>query len=220
VRKWLPVFPIVLAITLTAFVFNDLPAVVYPDWGQVLPFDAPPEGMARMGFALLLPVVALALWAVLVAIARVRGAKAGIVPEHLAASAVERFEPTFHIVVLAVVSLIALFHLALLAAAVGWPAWTVKAVGAALGVGLLLVGNLMPRVRPNWIVGIRTRATLADPALWMRTHRYFGGFLMISGVAVLVIAFVAVRFAFVSLIAGFIISAVAAHALAAPESRR
>ena len=213
-RKLLPAFPIVLAFALTAIGFNDLPAVVYPDWGLFLPFEVPPEGMARVGFALLMPVIALAIWAGAVVLARVRGAKAGVVPEHLAAAAVERFEPTFHIVVFAVVSLIALFHLALLAGALAWPAWTVQAIGATLGVGLFLVGNLMPRVRPNWIVGIRTRATLADPALWMRTHRYFGVLLMLSGVAVLVIALVAVRFAFVSMVVGIIVSGILALALA------
>ena len=162
--------------------------------------------MGRIEFAMLMPMVALAIWAGAVVLARVRGARAGIVPEHLAAAAVERFEPTFHVVVFAVVSLIVLFHLALLAGALAWPAWSVKAIGATLGVGLFLVGNLMPRVRPNWIVGIRTRATLADPALWMRTHRYFGALLMLSGVVVVVIAIVAVRFAFVSMVVGILAS--------------
>ena len=45
-RKVLPAFPIILALALTAIGFNDLPTVVYPDWGLFLPFDVPPREWA------------------------------------------------------------------------------------------------------------------------------------------------------------------------------
>jgi hypothetical protein len=211
VRKWLPILPILLALALTALAYRDLPAVVYPAWGRVLPVTLPDEPMARAGFALLMPLVALGVWGLFAAIARVRGARDGRLPEHLAAAAIARFEPTYHVVVLGVVTLVALLHVALLAATLGWPDWTVQAVGVALGAGLVLVGNLVPRVRPNWIVGIRTPATLRDPDLWLRAHRYFGGLLMVAGLVVIVVAVVAVRFALVALLAGILVAAVLAH---------
>jgi pimeloyl-ACP methyl ester carboxylesterase/uncharacterized membrane protein len=217
-RKWLPIIPLLVAVGLTAMAYGDLPPVVTPDWGLLLPVDVPPEGMGRLGFAVLMPVVGLAVWVLLTLVARVRGSKTGIVPEHLAAAAIERFEPTFHIVVLGVVGLIALMHIALLAAAAGWPAWTLAAVGVTLGAGLLAIGNIMPRARPNWVVGIRTRGTLTDPALWTRVHRYFGAFLMLAGVATAIVAFVATRYTFVIAIGGVLVSAVLAHLLAATRT--
>ena len=59
----------------------------------------------------------------------------------------------------------------------------------AIGVGLLLVvlGNAMPKSQPNSFAGIRTRATLADPANWHETHRLTGLLTMIGG-AILVVA--------------------------------
>jgi len=59
----------------------------------------------------------------------------------------------------------------------------------AIGVGLLLVvlGNAMPKSQPNSFAGIRTRATLADPAIWQKTHRLTGLLTMIGG-AILVVA--------------------------------
>ena len=59
----------------------------------------------------------------------------------------------------------------------------------AIGVGLLLVvlGNAMPKSQPNSFAGIRTRTTLADPAIWHETHRLTGLLTMIGG-AILVVA--------------------------------
>ncbi|HET7584892.1 MAG TPA: SdpI family protein [Gemmatimonadaceae bacterium] len=218
-RKWLPVFPLALALGLSAVAYGRLPSTVAPSWTYILPIDAAPEPMPRAAVVLLFPVVALVVWGGLVLLARIRGQRAGVLPERLAANAIARFEPTYHVIVLAVVSLLTLMHIALVASAAQWPLWTFKAVGAALGVGLFLVGNLMPRVRPNWIAGIRTRATLADPDLWQRTHRYFGVLLMLSGVAVAIIGIVMPRYAFVVLFAGIILSAIIAQLWGAAGKR-
>lgn len=49
--------------------------------------------------------------------------------------------------------------------------------------GLLLVGigNVLPRVRPNTVVGIRTRHLLEDRVAWSRVHRLAGYFLVTLG---------------------------------------
>ena len=36
------------------------------------------------------------------------------------------------------------------------------------------LGNLMPKMRPNWIMGIRTPWTLTSDEAWVRTHRVTG----------------------------------------------
>ena len=49
--------------------------------------------------------------------------------------------------------------------------------------GLLLVGigNVLPRVRPNTVIGIRTRQLLDDRVAWARVHRVTGCFLVTLG---------------------------------------
>ncbi|REK10816.1 MAG: DUF1648 domain-containing protein [Planctomycetota bacterium] len=46
----------------------------------------------------------------------------------------------------------------------------------ALGVGALLVvlGNAMGKIRPNWFVGVRTPWTLSSKRSWDKTHRLAG----------------------------------------------
>jgi uncharacterized membrane protein len=44
----------------------------------------------------------------------------------------------------------------------------------AVGVLLILVANLLPRLEPNWWAGVRTPWTLSDEEVWRRTHRLAG----------------------------------------------
>jgi hypothetical protein len=42
---------------------------------------------------------------------------------------------------------------------------------------MIALGNIMPKLPRNGLVGIRTPWTLDDPAVWERTHR-LGGYLV------------------------------------------
>jgi uncharacterized membrane protein len=50
-----------------------------------------------------------------------------------------------------------------------------------LGVVMIVIGNVMPKLRPNWFVGIRTPWTLSSKIAWDRTHRYGGLLFVASG---------------------------------------
>lgn len=49
----------------------------------------------------------------------------------------------------------------------------------AIGVLLVVIGNLMGKIRPNWFVGIRTPWTLSSKEAWVKTHR-LGGWLFVA----------------------------------------
>jgi uncharacterized membrane protein len=48
------------------------------------------------------------------------------------------------------------------------------AVPVMFGLALIIVGNLLPRLRPNIVIGIRTSRTLSDRGAWARTNRTAG----------------------------------------------
>lgn len=218
-RKWLPALPILIGVAVSAALYDRLPAEVLPDWSRIVPLPDVVDPMPRIAAAWLMPAVALLLWVAMTVGARVRGKQGGAyLSDRTDASAIARFEDTYAVVVTGVVGLVILMHLAILGAAAEWPAWTAQAIGVALGAGIAATGNLMPRVRPNWIVGIRTRATLADPELWLRTHRYFGGLLMLGGLGVAVVAIFASRYAFVAGIVSILVAAALSHWFARPKS--
>ena len=65
-----------------------------------------------------------------------------------------------------------------------------------------MIGNVLPRVRPNWMVGVRTPWTLSSDRVWERTHRV-GGYLMLAlGLALLLSAAFAPPVATFALILG------------------
>lgn len=65
-------------------------------------------------------------------------------------------------------------HLALLAKNLGVPIDMSRVSRGVFGVMMINLGNIMPRLPRNGLVGIRTPWTLADPTVWERTHRLAG----------------------------------------------
>jgi uncharacterized membrane protein len=49
-----------------------------------------------------------------------------------------------------------------------------RAVPVMFGLTLIVIGNLLPRLRPNIVIGIRTSRTLTDRAAWARANRAAG----------------------------------------------
>jgi uncharacterized membrane protein len=58
----------------------------------------------------------------------------------------------------------------------------------ALAVFLLAVGNVLPKARSNWFVGVRTPWTLSSEYSWDKSQRLGGRLLVAAGVLVLVAA--------------------------------
>ena len=214
-RKYSGLIPVGAAYLASALVYTKIPADARMDMSPLLPVGgASNETMPALAVALLFPTTALVTYFFLERIAFVRG-PVQPVPEWLlnektGAAGVKRFEPTFQSVLFAVTSLLALFHFVLLGSVLDAPGWFFRVVTALLGAGFIAIGNVMPRVRPNWIVGIRTRRTLADADSWTRAHRALGMLLMVAGVVTIIATLAAPSWALIvaaaSLLAALLIS--------------
>ena len=85
-----------------------------------------------------------------------------------------------------------------------------RTVSALVGLLFLFLGNIMGKVKPNFVMGIRTPWTISDPDVWNRTHRLGGGLFFLAGLAVLASALLLPeRFTFWVLMAGVLLAAVA-----------
>ena len=69
------------------------------------------------------------------------------------------------------------------------PGHTLNSAWMMVGIGFLFaaMGNYMPRVRPNWFVGIRTPWTLSSDEVWRATHRLGGQVMFVGGIAIVVV---------------------------------
>jgi hypothetical protein len=194
-RKWLPAALIALAGLASVAAYGRLPALVDLRFGGLLPFAVEAEGPAPRWLVLSgMPVLALVMFALFRLAPTAAGERVGRrmfrhAPNDVSSRAqFERFGRTYDAIVLGVVMLLVGGHAAVLAAAFQAPDLAARLVPAVFGASLVLMGNVMPRLRPNWVAGLRSRRVLADPQLWRSTHRVFGAAFVVSGIVTIATA--------------------------------
>ncbi|WP_340033678.1 SdpI family protein [Paenibacillus sp. FSL E2-0202] len=64
-----------------------------------------------------------------------------------------------------------------------------KIATGAVGIMFIALGNYMPQVKDNYLFGVRTAWTLANPEVWRKTHRLSGIMWMIGGLLIFAGAF-------------------------------
>ena len=210
-RKWIPAALIAAAFAASLMLASRMASPVSIGLHRLLPpglaYDADiiPRPLVLFG----LPTFALLLWALLyeAPVSRL-GLAAGRVLFNAKEPRYDAFAPTYRLIVLWVVSLILSVHVALLSEALGWSLEPGMIVGATLGLGMLTVGNAMPRLRPNAVAGFRTARTMSDPVAWARVHRTFGAIWLVAGLIVLVTSIVAPRYALAMGLALLVLSSV------------
>lgn len=97
----------------------------------------------------------------------------------------------YGLIALSVIVLIAFVHGMLVVRALGVAIDPARLVFAAIGALFILIGNYTPKMRQNWLMGIRTPWTLSDERVWDKTHRFAGPLFMLGGIAILIGAFLA-----------------------------
>lgn len=165
-RKWYPILVVAAAVVASAVAYARLPERVPVHWnaaGEVDRYGSRLEGV------LIMPVVMVGLALLIPALPRIdpRGAN------------YEKFKPTYHLVMNTILTFMLGVHATVLAATLGMPVDVGRVVPIGLGVLLIVLGNVLPRTRPNWMFGIRTPWTLSSDRVWERTHRV-GGYLMLA----------------------------------------
>lgn len=90
-----------------------------------------------------------------------------------------KFRDTYWLLVNGIVLFFAVIHAVVLAVGLGYDVRVNRVVPLGVGVLLVVLGNYLTRVQPNWFVGIRTPWTLSSDVVWRKTHRT-GGWLFVA----------------------------------------
>lgn len=97
---------------------------------------------------------------------------------------------TYELVITLTLLLLFALHGALIAVALGHQVPIDRLVPAMLGATFIVLGNVLPRARPNWWFGVRTPWTLSNDRVWTRTHRVAGYTFIIAGIGLLIVPFI------------------------------
>lgn len=212
-RKWIPLLIIAVAFLASAAVYQDLPERVATHWnlsGEVDGWTSLPWG------AFMLPLMLLAGLAMFHLLPRIDPRRANY----------SKFRDTYEILIITIMTFMLGVHLLVLANALGRNVSIERLIPIGVAVLFMVIGNLLPRTRPNWFIGIRTPWTLSSDRVWERTHRLGGHLFVAAGVVTLLTALVAPTVAIRVLISGAVIISVGLLAYSYftwrqdPESRK
>lgn len=85
-----------------------------------------------------------------------------------------RSATAFRATTYATIALFAALHALIVATALGYVVEMGRVIPLGAGALLVVVGNWMPKIRSNFLFGIRTPWTLTSDHTWRRTHRVGG----------------------------------------------
>jgi uncharacterized membrane protein len=146
-------------------------------WGV----DGQPNGYAPKTVGLfLLPLITVGVAAVFWAIPVIEPRRANIL----------KSEKAYRAIWAGTILLLAAIDVVTTAAALGATFDITLVVFVAVGILFIVIGNYLPKVRSNYMVGIRTPWTLTSDLSWDRTHRIGGRLFVLEGIVFIVLGLV------------------------------
>lgn len=58
-----------------------------------------------------------------------------------------------------------------------------------LGIALIILGNIMPKLKRNSLIGLRTSWSMKNDVVWKKSQRFCGILFMLSGIVILIFCF-------------------------------
>ena len=195
-RKWIPLLIVAAAVIASAVVYSKLPERVPTHWGVS---GQPDEWSDRVWGAWMIPLFLVGMWALTRVLPMIdpRGANYA------------KFGNAFEAIIASVMLFMLGLHIIMLRSALGYPVAMQRVMPIGVGVLLVVIGNLLPRARSNWFVGIRTPWTLSSDRVWERTHRFGGRVFVVAGILIVVSSLVWVEAAHIVLFCIVTVSAIA-----------
>jgi uncharacterized membrane protein len=180
VKKWIPALLIIAAVVVSLYMYPSLPDRIPTHFG----IDGKPNGWSsRFWGAWLVPLIMALVWLIMRALPHIDPRKANY----------EKFRGSYEVVVLATLLFMLAMHVVILKAATGTHISMDRFAFIATGAFFMLIGLVLPGIRSNWFVGIKTPWTLTSTESWERTHKVGGTLFVLVGLVGIVSSLLAPR---------------------------
>lgn len=166
--RWLGVGAALVAALVSAVFWSRLPEQVPTHWNLK---GEPDDWATRTGAALLGPALILGVTLLGQILPRIDPRRANY----------PGFQRVYWLVINGLALLLLVVHIVALASAAGLDVRVPRVLAGALALLMLVFGNYMGRIRPNWFMGIRTPWTLDSEEVWRKTHRLAGWLFVAAG---------------------------------------
>lgn len=168
---------VALAFVASGLAWSRLPERVPMHWNLAGEVD---RYGSRLSGAVMIPLMMLFVWGMMRVLPKIDPRRANYA----------RMEATYELVITMVLASTLALHVVMLGAALGYPIAIDTVVPLVVGALFMVLGNVLPRAKPNWWFGVRTPWTLSNDRVWVRTHRVAGYTMLLAGLALVVLAFV------------------------------
>ncbi|MGE4282098.1 MAG: SdpI family protein [Clostridia bacterium] len=165
-----------LPVLLTLIVFEKLPDQIPMHWNIHGEIDA---WYSKFPWAFAIPLLGIIITVLISVLPKIDPKKENY----------EKFKPQYFIIRLFVIIFLAVMQIIIIFTSMGATFLKVDTIIKFLvGILFIILGNLMPKLKQNYFVGIKTPWTLANEVVWTKSHRHGGfvwfgtGFIM-SGLA-------------------------------------
>jgi uncharacterized membrane protein len=175
-------------------VYPLLPEQIPVHWGLSGDVDG---WTAKWPGAFMAPALALGIWLLLQVLPKVDPRRRNY----------ERFQETYWVLVNVIIGFIGLVHVLSLGTALGWPIAVPRVILVLVGLLFVALGNYLPRLRPNWWMGIRTPWTLENDRVWRDTHRLGGKTFVVAGLLMMIAAFLPPALALAAMVGAMLLGA-------------
>ncbi len=176
-KKNLKVWLIALiSIGVAAYFYPQLPAEIPNEFG----FGGEIEGYSDKGFIFLFPGL-VTLFIIAAEVMRI------IDPKRLNYM---KFEDTFYMFQFGFALFLLVMQMLLIAFAMEWIDVLPSLGNVIMGILFIFLGNVLPKIKYNYSMGIKTPWTLANEQVWYLTHRTSGKIWVIAGLLMLVIGLI------------------------------
>lgn len=105
----------------------------------------------------------------------------------------KKFEPQYYNIMFFVALLMESIQLITIGYTFGYEMNIARIMPLIMGIMFIFLGNIMPKFKHNYFVGIKTSWALASERVWYLTHRFTGKVWVIGGIAILLSAFLPVE---------------------------
>jgi uncharacterized membrane protein len=173
--RWLGLVFAFITLVFSAAVYSKLPEQV-PTHFNVR--GEPDDWTARTFAAFMMPVFAIALVGLFNVFPKISPRRQNL----------DRFSDTYWLIANLAIAFICALHVLVLGRALGWPVDITSATLLGVGIMFMVMGNVLPRTRSNWWMGIRTPWTMESENVWRATHRLAGKTFMVGGAVTVVAA--------------------------------
>lgn len=160
-KEWPQLLILIAPLVFIAVEWNQIPDHVPTHWGM----SGRVNGYTDKGFGLfLLPAINIGLAALLFSIAKID-------PKAYKMNLPSTAMKPIRLIISGFISVLICYSILL---GIGNFEFNGSAMNIGMGVLFLLIGNYLPRIKPNYFVGVRTPWALENPENWRLTHIFAG----------------------------------------------